>query len=1010
MAITKIAGELLESNLIRTTDLAFNTNVLVVDVDNGRIGVGTATPGNFKLDVVGDTRITGNQTITGDLTVQGNTTTIDSQNLSIEDNMIVLNSSGSIGNDSGLMINRGAAGNNAVFFWDEDADNFKFGTTTTGDGSTQTDFGGATLGTVEAGNFKVDPAVTPPSDGSMAHKKYVDDQIGDLSVPSSGGTLNLGLPTDSSFGDGAYTLNTSGTVTDAIDDLNEVQENIRLDYYVKSVTYTRSPAAGSLGVTVTLAITAVGGGANRYEVNWGDGTTTTETVTNPTHDYDENSGTPYTITVKAYNLSAVTDSAGSFANSGDSMTNLQVTVYTATPVVSFELYAASSGGSALTGNNLWAVEGGTRYLRNTSTNTSGATVVYSMAWGDGSSDTAIANDSASGGVSGTRLSHAWGAATNSSTGSDTLTLSLTTHSTCNPALLPITGTLSLKVYDDSPTAPDDIGDKTIAMNAVVGTSPKLCSGFTENVSGSPTYSAGDSVNRITTVDPVRTASQSTFCYNADSGTLTAYVNGSADGAISLSGSDNSGTATSCTIESESDYNLLNATGAAVSFANSIYHPSLYKGFKAIVSKATSGISTGVNSFQIRSTSPSSVTTNVLEFVKDNITATPTVSGAGTLAEGTAGTYRYISGIPYYSQDGSAPSLNLTGVTVTNLTGQCYSNVANPVEVDYDTQLESGGQTGSAIDNEDYTYANIDGASTMLSSGVPIANVGVGGAYTLGTLAIPTQDGASAISINEIKIMARNCNGTSAYNTTNSTKIQVFNDPSPSTSTTRLNDENASLSGGIAVSDSLGATFDDDAVRIAGFGALASDNPSLFDSSNANYYTDSAWSGAITVAGTNEAITRWGTISYFTTDLSSGYLPAGPDLNTGRNGGQKQYYTFAFRRTGITQFNLTMSGKVSGMWLNLPGSALDTTASPTNGWINCSVQYDGAGNPGTGVGGNGSAGCAYDGGDVVADGTTYSNQEFTFTFGEVNLSTATGNNCLVRILLNSDDSITALEID
>ena len=50
MAITKIAGELLESNLIRTTDLAFNTNVLVVDAQNGRIGIGTDTPGNFKLD------------------------------------------------------------------------------------------------------------------------------------------------------------------------------------------------------------------------------------------------------------------------------------------------------------------------------------------------------------------------------------------------------------------------------------------------------------------------------------------------------------------------------------------------------------------------------------------------------------------------------------------------------------------------------------------------------------------------------------------------------------------------------------------------------------------------------------------------------------------------------------------------------------------------------------------------------------------------------------------------
>ena len=41
-------------------------------------------------------------------------------------------------------------------------------------------------------------------------------------------------------------------------------------------------------------------------------------------------------------------------------------------------------------------------------------------------------------------------------------------------------------------------------------------------------------------DPVRTASQSTFCYNAATGTLTAYINGSADGAIALSGSDNSG--------------------------------------------------------------------------------------------------------------------------------------------------------------------------------------------------------------------------------------------------------------------------------------------------------------------------------------------------------------------------------------------------------------------------------------------------------------------------------------
>ena len=92
----------------------------------------------------------------------------------------------------------------------------------------------------------------------------------------------------------------------------------------------------------------------RDSVNWGDGTTTItgeDGSTNPSHAYSENSGQPYTIAVKAYHASAITDSSGSFANSSDSMTNLTVTVYTATPVVSFELYTASSGGSALTGNN-----------------------------------------------------------------------------------------------------------------------------------------------------------------------------------------------------------------------------------------------------------------------------------------------------------------------------------------------------------------------------------------------------------------------------------------------------------------------------------------------------------------------------------------------------------------------------------------------------------------------------------------------------------------------------------
>ena len=104
MAINKIAGETLESNLIRNTDLSFNTNLLHLDVANGRIGVKTNSPGNFALDVNGNQRVQGSATITGDLIVQGTTTTIDSQNLVVEDNIITINE-----NENSLLLNSSSA-------------------------------------------------------------------------------------------------------------------------------------------------------------------------------------------------------------------------------------------------------------------------------------------------------------------------------------------------------------------------------------------------------------------------------------------------------------------------------------------------------------------------------------------------------------------------------------------------------------------------------------------------------------------------------------------------------------------------------------------------------------------------------------------------------------------------------------------------------------------------------------------------------------------------------------
>jgi hypothetical protein len=282
---------------------------------------------------------------------------------------------------------------------------------------------------------------------------------------------------------------------------------------------------------------------------------------------------------------------------------------------------------------------------------------------------------------------------------------------------------------------------------------------------------------------------------------------------------------------------------------------------------------------------------------------------------------------------------------------------------------------------------------MLNSGVPIAQTGVASPYALGDVTVDITS-SSVATVEAIKFRATNVNGTGSYTSETSEKIQVW------TASPTFDEEN------IAVSDSLGAGHDDDGKRITGFGA-ASDTPSF--NSSTNNYTGNVWTGAQTIAGTSEAVVRWNTLQHFDTDLSSGYLPVGPDLNTSRSGAQ--YFTFAFRRTTMANFTVRLTGKVSGFFVAAPGTSIDST-SGTNGWIDGSTTYGGAGTPGsnTGAGGNGSNGCAFTSGDRIIDGTNYSNATFTMTLGDQNGTDATGNNILVRIKLEDGDSLTALSIE
>ena len=97
----------------------------------------TVTNNQIQIGLPNDVSIGNDLTVTGNLTVNGTTTTISTTNSVVSDNLLELNNgAGSNANDSGIVIERGSTGDNAIFAWDESADVFIVGTTTATGAST----------------------------------------------------------------------------------------------------------------------------------------------------------------------------------------------------------------------------------------------------------------------------------------------------------------------------------------------------------------------------------------------------------------------------------------------------------------------------------------------------------------------------------------------------------------------------------------------------------------------------------------------------------------------------------------------------------------------------------------------------------------------------------------------------------------------------------------------------------------------------------------------------------
>ena len=129
--------------LSATSDVEIPNNVGIAygtageKIESDGTDLTVTSTGVLNLTATVDTAITNNATIggnlvlTGNLTVNGSTSTVSSVNTTIADNIIELNTGISASsNDAGIIIERGSTGNNAAIIFDESADKFAMGLTT----------------------------------------------------------------------------------------------------------------------------------------------------------------------------------------------------------------------------------------------------------------------------------------------------------------------------------------------------------------------------------------------------------------------------------------------------------------------------------------------------------------------------------------------------------------------------------------------------------------------------------------------------------------------------------------------------------------------------------------------------------------------------------------------------------------------------------------------------------------------------------------------------------------
>ena len=166
----------------------------------------------------GDVTLSQNLVVTGNFTVNGTTTTVNTANIKVEDTLLELNTGATSNtNDMGIIMERGSTGDNAIFMFDESADEFTVGTTTATNDATGNI--SVTAGTFTAATLKGNLVVA--DDGDVGSASATDAmQISSAGIVTfkddilikDGGTIGVASSTS------AITIASTGIVT-LVDDL-----------------------------------------------------------------------------------------------------------------------------------------------------------------------------------------------------------------------------------------------------------------------------------------------------------------------------------------------------------------------------------------------------------------------------------------------------------------------------------------------------------------------------------------------------------------------------------------------------------------------------------------------------------------------------------------------------------------------------------------------------------------------------------------------------------------------